>query len=652
MSGSIQGAGNQPVNYDSPSIGQSSEAGKAVGSGLIGNNSKLQMMQGQKAITNSQLAHRPTLLKPKEMGMQAQASANQAASADLLGLGKMTKAASQDVGSTMVRAQLGMQTAQDQEMFQRNAKTLASTSNYIESLFKGKDQLTRDDKATLLGGQGFDDQQIDDLLLSQSDRAAFKTKAQAKHGNAYNQRIADLKSMGYDDHQADMILSLGDDNLMRNDLRKEELSKIFKNNPEAKKLAAMGFDERKIQELLNLANKGFQPKGSMVGNEKMMKLLDQMGFGEKEAKILLATGNPEKLKEQLTLMKRMEGFPDVSKKMLKLAESAETMAKSPMKPFLEEHLKQQADIFMVLELIHQMSVEQRRFARESRSAEYDAAKNEVLKQADHIRIAAVLTLAADVIQGGMSIRGGLASMKAGAKGGTKGPKTGTGKGNGSSIDDVQVSSGKKSKGKLDADDFDDVDGASSGKRKKKRSGDSDIDGNSTAQRNNRSNRQTEASKKQNKQMEKDAQKADQKRSEAELENQQTEAMQNKNRKKEVTIDQNKEADQNKATQKESNKAQEDQANQNQIAGNNAKAMALGQVSQGIGQFAGGMFKFMAARESALQKESEAHQKTHENAAQAWSEWMQLQQDQVKNCQSKIDEINRIHFDTLKSLSRG
>ena len=81
-------------------------------------------------------------------------------------------------------------------------------------------------------------------------------------------------------------------------------------------------------------------------------------------------------------------------------------------------------------------------------------------------------------------------------------------------------------------------------------------------------------------------------------------------------------------------------------------MALGQIMQGAGQATSGIFRFLAAKDTAEQKESEAAQKTHENAAQAWAEWMQLQQDQIKNCQSKIDEISRIHFDTLKSLSRG
>ncbi|MDP0588168.1 MAG: hypothetical protein QS748_02760 [Candidatus Endonucleobacter bathymodioli] len=651
MEDAMRGIGGQPVNYSLPSVVKSGEDKEVVGAGLIGSDTKLQMMKKEENAIIHQLEHRPTLMEPKEMGMQAQAAANQVASKDLAGLGAAVESASQETAVTMVRVQLGIQTPQDQEVLQRNTAVLSGASNYIDSLFKDKGKLTEEDKAALLGGQGFDDQKIKNLLRSQSDPGAFQASVKEKHGDAYTQRKADLVGMGYDNDQADIVLSLSDDRLMGDDLSKSQLKKLFNNNPEAKQLVDIGFDENKIKELLSLVNKGVMPKGSLAGSENMIKLLGRMGFDEKTAKILLSTGSPDKLKEQLSLLNRLEGYPNVSKKLLSLAQSAQRMSDSPNKAFLEESLKQQADIFVVLSLIHQMSVQQRRYAREARSAEYDSAKQSVLNQVEHIKKAAVLTLVADVVQGSMSIAGGALSMKAGASGvKIKGPK---GKGSNSAastkIDDVEVRSsaqGAKNSGKTSSKD--DVDGSSSGKKKTSKKN-ADSDDNAAQTRLKSTNKKTEAKTQDKQQSEKDANASAKKKSEEKLDSQQDEIQQSEQNKKEVTIDQDKHAEQQKAADLDSTKQQKRQMDMGRRQG---QAMAANSIFTGTGQAVGGLFKFAAADEAAEQKKDEAIQKTHENAAQSWNEWMQLQQDQVKNCQTKIDEISRIHFDNLKNLSRG
>ncbi|MDP0561003.1 MAG: hypothetical protein QS721_01185 [Candidatus Endonucleobacter sp. (ex Gigantidas childressi)] len=652
MSDGIQGAGNQPVNYRLPVIGNDDEIKEIVSAGLIGGDAKLQMIAGQNAVAYSPLAHRPSLSAPKEMSMQAQAAAHQAASADLLGLGKSVESASQETAVTMVRVQLGIQTPQDQEVLQRNTKLLGGAANYIESLFKDQDQLTTGDKQALLGGQGFNDEQIGDLLGSRSDTGTFQASAKEKHGDAYSQRKADLIGMGYDDNQADMLLSLSDDSLSNNDLSKGQLKKLFSNNPEAKKLIDIGFDENKIKELLSLVDKGVTTKGSLIGSEKTIQLLGRMGFGEKEAKILIATGSADKLKEQLSLLNRLEGYPEVSQKMLLLAANTKEIADSPNKAFLEEHLKQLADIFLVLELIHKMSVQQRRFAREARSAEYESAKQSVLKQVDHIKSAAVLTLVADVVQGSMSIAGGALSMKAGASGtklskGGKGGKSSAG----SKIDDIEVKKStpdSKSSGITGAADEGVEAGGAKSKKKTGKSSSGKGDDVTTSRIKNTDNK-AKSNTKAKRQAEQDASASAKKKSEGKLDDKQDDIQQNQENKKEVTIDQDKQADQSKAAGLDSNRQQK---LQNDMGRRQGQAMAANSIFTGVGQAAGGLFRFAAAGETAEQKEDEAIQKTHENAAQSWNEWMQLQQDQVKNAQSKIEEINRITFDTLKTLSRG
>lgn len=871
MSNGIQGTSNQPVNLDTSSIDETGTANKAVGSGLINSDAKLQMMQSKKAITGSQLAHRPTLLKPKDIGMKAQASANQAASNDLSGLGKMTEAASSKVAAAMMRAQVGMQTPEDQNLFRRNAKILDDGADYIDSLFKGNNQLSKNEKTNILGGQGFNDQQIEDLLLSQSDQAGVKSKIQKKHGDTYHQNLADLKKMGYDEDQAKLLLILGDDNIIKNDKRKLEISGHFKGNNNAQNLAKMGFNQNQINDLLNGKQAAQGQTKSRTANEHLSSLNQKMGFSEKEAKILLASAQSEKANEQSNLIKRLQkNHTQVSNNMRRLSKNAQLMSNSPSKPFLEEHLKQQADIFMVLELIHEMSVKQRRFGREMRQLEHDSAMKETLKQADHIRKAAVMQLAADCVSGGMSIAGGFMSMSAGLKGASKSKKTAAGKKDDISIDDVQISkSGTKRSKESSIDGTDSAQGKHRENLKKEQSkqreGDEDINQakhyedkkqkqqkgteqeavktqeqksdaqtgiqqteaeikphnktnipsenkpadnqakvqsgkdaelkdhkftvelrNSNAQpsrtkrsggqgrrsnmtrwsdediaklktgqgvrtnktgagasehvidklneaRSNKANIKSDANKnidadnqstgtlkkstrdidlatikgevsniskiaKARRQglndAKKNAQKAQKQADENSLEAQELSAQKNAQKKKNITIDQEKDAqaikthksdsqadaqgaennlnNQNKKEEiisqnedsseiKSANKSgskdiensqDKDTKAQQKLNALQGNAAIINSLFTGLGSVASAGFRFLATEEQALQKESEARQKMHENAAQSWSEWMQLHQDQVKNCQSKIEEINRIHFDTLKSLSRG
>lgn len=622
MTGSIQGTGSQPsVDYGSTDIGQT-QGTRTVGRGMIGDDARLQMMQGEKAVTHSQLAHRPTLIKPETMGARAQVAAANAASEDLTGLGQTTRAASAEVGSTMMRIQTGQQSPADAQWLLRNATSFEGAADYLKSLQTGAD------KPLLLGGQGFDDGQIADLLDAQKNPAALTERLEARYGSGLGERQQQLKNMGYDDRQITMILSLGRERIASNEGRQAELMNRFKDNSAGQKLASLGFDEKQIKALLALANKG-TAEAAPAGSQKVHELLVKMGFNDSEARVLLASADQDKLKNQGMLLRQLESNPGMAARLSSLAQESRLLAQQPNKPYAEEHLKQLADIFMVLQLIHQMSVEQRRFAREARSAEYDAAKAEVLKQADHIRDAATYTLIADMAQGGMSLMGGMMSMRGGMKGGMKGPKGGK---SGATADDVQVSSPSSKKS------------GAGGKGKKSRSSASQ-DG---VEQNSQSTQQSKASQKQQN-VEKDVYKAEQKQADRETEAQLQDAAGRKQNREAVTESQNKEIENNQAQAKTAGKSQE---NSNEMMMNSNSGMMFSQVTGAMGNLAAAPFKFMATEEQALQKESEAHQKSHENAAQAWSEWMQLQQDQVKNCQSKIEEITRIHFDTLKSLSRG
>ena len=62
--------------------------------------------------------------------------------------------------------------------------------------------------------------------------------------------------------------------------------------------------------------------------------------------------------------------------------------------------------------------------------------------------------------------------------------------------------------------------------------------------------------------------------------------------------------------------------------------------------------YQAGMHQAQVKIHEAMQKTHDNAAQYESEFMNMQSDTVRTVQSKMDEIIRSWFETLKSTTRA
>ena len=315
-----------------------------------------------------------------------------------------------------------------------------------------------------------------------------------------------LKAQGFSESQIEALLALADPDDEGNSLQSTHQTG-------SKGARVAGFSPEQSERLLALLN------GQTAGTEEQKNLLKQMGYSDAEAEVILATADPKLLKQQGVL----GGEGSQIQLLQQAAAAANTLANGGTVG--DAVLKQLADIFVVLELLHQMSVQGRRTAREIRSMEYDSAKAEVLKQASEMRKAAVNTLVAGVVTGTMKIAAGAISMAGAAGGKSKAPKG--------------------------------------------------ADANTKAQA------------------------------------------------------------QSAATQ-----------------ASIAKANAVSQMVSASGEIGGAGFNYQAAQHQAKQKEHEAFQKTHDNAAQSASEWMQLQQDMVKTVQSKMDEIIRTWFETLKTTTRG
>ena len=82
------------------------------------------------------------------------------------------------------------------------------------------------------------------------------------------------------------------------------------------------------------------------------------------------------------------------------------------------------------------------------------------------------------------------------------------------------------------------------------------------------------------------------------------------------------------------------------------SQSIGMVGTGMGDFIKSGTDFQAGMHQAQVKMHEAFQKTHDNAAQSETEFMNLHQDMVKTVISKMDEIIRSWFETLKSTTRA
>ena len=353
-------------------------------------------------------------------------------------------------------------------------------------------------KRSVLAGMGFSQSQLDALLSLADPDDAGNSLATLHGGQAALQGKKDaLKSMGFSESQVEALLSLADPDDEGNSLASTHQAggRTGKSS-----LSGQGFSAAQSERIAGLL------KGQNFGTEAQKELLKQMGFSGTEADVLLATADPISLKTQGKLIQTTDA--NQLAQLQQMAQAANTL--STGSPIGDRVLEQLVDIFTVLELLHEMSVQGRRTARETRAIEYDAAKQEILNQAGEMRKAAIYTLAAGVASGTMKIAAGAVAI-----GGSMG-------------------------------------------------------GGSAAQSSVRMQQSMQAS----------------------------------------------------------------------------------QMVSGMGDVTAAGLNYQASEHQARQKEHEAFQKSHENAAQSASEWMQLQQDMVKTVQSKMDEIIRTWFETLKTTTRG
>ncbi|MRI32159.1 hypothetical protein EOPP23_04005 [Endozoicomonas sp. OPT23] len=457
---------------------------------LDGENIRYSRESARNGVLQGQLTRAPVLDQPEEVRPTHLESANS-------DLGEINEANQKALSTTSELAKAmksGTMTPEQQSQVQKHSDTLRGTASYLNNLH-GHNVGSGEGKRSVLAGMGFNQSQLDALTSLANPDDSNNTLASMHGGQAALQGKRDaLSSMGFSESQIEAMLSMADPDDESNSLMSTHQAGGGRSSSVA------GISQARMDRFMAVLN------GQQFGTDAQRALLAKMGYSDTQANMILAGSNPSSLQAQGNLI-QSTSTSQVAQ-LQAMAQAANTL--STGSPVGDRVLQQLVDIFAVLELLHEMSVQGRRTARETRSMEYDAAKQEVLNQAGEMRKAAIYTLAAGVASGTMKIAAGAVSI-----GGS-------------------------------------------------------MSGGSAQQASVRMQQSAQAS----------------------------------------------------------------------------------QMVTGMGDLVAAGLSYQASEHQAKQKEHEAFQKTHENAAQSSSEWMQLQQDMVKTAQSKMDEIIRTWFETLKTTTRG
>ncbi|AMO57849.1 hypothetical protein GZ77_12810 [Endozoicomonas montiporae] len=485
---------------------QGGEDIERVGSGdLDGKNISASRKADESSVLKGQGTRTPDIDPPEDV----KPTHLEQAKNNLNDLEKVTDKAVASTFDIIRNAKEGKLTPEQMTKLQNSAEILQDTVVFLEQL-SGKKTSGAEGKKSLFASFGFSERQMDALMsLANPDTAANSLESMHGGAAALQGKKDSLKNMGFSDAQIDALMALADP-----DDEGNALVSMHQATGNKAKLGVLGFSQEQAGRILALL------EGKTAGSNQQLQQLMKFGLTDKQAQVALAFSDPTTLQNQKVLLTN-------NSQQINLLQSAAAAANGLANGNYpgDVLVKALADIFVVLELMFEMSITGRKIARESRAIEYDSAKESVLSQAEDIRKAGTSALVAGVVGGTMKIASGGISLGGAAK-----------------------------STKVDTDGLD-ANAASSAKS----------------------------------------------------------------------------------------------------AATNAqlqKTSAAGTMTGSTGETVGAGFQYQVAQEQAEQKEEEALQKTHENSATSESEWMQLMQDSVKNVQSRMDEIIRTWFETLKTTTRG
>ncbi len=338
---------------------------------------------------------KPPLAAPDDLTPNQMKSAN----AMLGDLSEATDGAMEKTRQLFSNLLNGTVTKGEAAKLKSHAAIFDDTASYM-GLLSGKGVETAEGKRQVLAGMGgFHKFQLDNLaqLSGSKDITAYLA---AQHGGAkgLDQKTAILRSLGYSDSQIKTLVSLAppDRDGSRLDL-----------------MRAAGSDVKAVLQALGFADTAeglaalLSGQHSKLASAEQKQLLAKMGFSDQEIEVILLSSHPTSLKNQAAMMR---STPQGLAALLR-ANSTGMNLLATGKTFEDlKILEQLVDIFAVMELLFKMSVTQRRQAREFRAVNYEAAKNEVLNQAEEMKKAALMSAIGGWVSAGTKIIAGAASV--------------------------------------------------------------------------------------------------------------------------------------------------------------------------------------------------------------------------------------------------
>ena len=317
-------------------------------------------------------------------------------------LGEVTEKALKNTLELVQSAKAGSLSQEQMAQLKEYSEIMKEAVDFLK-LISGKDTSSAEGKKSVLAALGFSERQMDALMsLANPDDAENALESMHGGAQALQGKKDSLKSMGFSDAQVDALLALADP-----DDEGNALASMHQAVGNKAKLGALGFSQEQAGRFLAL----LQGRSQEVSQQLQNWL--ESGLSEEQANILKAFADPARLQNLSLLAQDSSQVID----KLKQAISAATSLLNGHYPG-DSMVKALADIFLVLELLFEMSIIGRKIARESRIIAYDAAKESVLSQAEDIKKAGFHSLLAGTVGGTMKIASGGISV-AGAASKTK-----------------------------------------------------------------------------------------------------------------------------------------------------------------------------------------------------------------------------------------
>ncbi|MGB1270568.1 MAG: hypothetical protein ACPG5T_00700 [Endozoicomonas sp.] len=380
--------GQVGYNTSTDGAGRARASDKVAAGDLEGENIRFAGKEASSHALRGQQPSGPNLDPPRDLAPTQVESA----SAQMGALGKVTDTAMANSKALLQNIVQGTVTPAESVKLQQYASSLSGVADYADAL-QGNVANSLQGKRSVLAGMGFNSTQLDALLSLAHPDDAGNSLASRHGGQAeLQEKKSALSSLGFSDSQIDVLLSLAN-----SDEDGSGLASLNQagNNPKAV-LEALGFKGGQAERLLALSN-------GVPGNSEQRQLLAQMGFSEAEVDVLLSASDPDMLSQQQSIMRSID--QQTAPYLKGVSMGYDLLSAGNI--FDDVILEQLVDIFTVMELLHEQSVNQRRSSREFRAIEYEGAKEEVLNQAAEMKEAAMSNAIAGWVSAGTKIAGGM-----------------------------------------------------------------------------------------------------------------------------------------------------------------------------------------------------------------------------------------------------